>query len=84
MTALDVYNVKLHGIALAIHSVLRARDRAAITPVQVELQAVVSFSQASSLNPNTAVDGDFDCLASVSDGFQVGGSAEVMKGECSQ
>lgn len=38
----------LHGIALAVHSVLRAGDRGAVTPVQVELQALVCLRQISS------------------------------------
>lgn len=38
----------LHRIAFAIHSVLRARRRGAITPMQVELQAVISLGQISS------------------------------------
>lgn len=38
----------LHGIALAVHSVLRAGDGGAVTPVQVELQAFVGLGQISS------------------------------------
>ncbi len=38
----------LHGVALAIHSVLGAGDGGAVTPVQVELQAVVGLGQISS------------------------------------
>lgn len=49
----------LHGIALAVHSVLRAGDRGAVTPVQVELQALVCLRQISSWNAHTA-QGDFD------------------------
>lgn len=50
----------LHGVALAIHSVLGAGDGGAITPVQVELQAVVGLGQISSWNAHTASKGDFD------------------------
>jgi len=50
----------LHGIALAIHSVFGARDRGTITPVQVELQAVIFLGKSSSFNADTTVEGDFD------------------------
>lgn len=50
----------LHGVALAIHSVLGAGDGGAITPVQVELQAVVGLGQISTWNADTAPKGDFD------------------------
>lgn len=49
----------LHGIALAVHSVLRSGDGGAITPVQVELQALVCLRQISSWNVHIA-QGDFD------------------------
>lgn len=38
----------LHGIALAVYSVLRSGDGGAITPVQVELQTLVCLRQISS------------------------------------
>lgn len=50
----------LHGIAMAIHSVLRAGVGGAITPVQVELQAVIGLGQISSWNLDTAVKDDFN------------------------
>ena len=49
----------LHGIALAVYSVLRSGDGGAITPVQVELQTLVCLRQISSWNTHTA-QGDFD------------------------
>lgn len=50
----------LHGILFAIHLVLRTRFRGGITPVQVELQAVIALRQTSSWNLDTAVKDDFN------------------------
>lgn len=50
----------LHGILFAIHLVLRARIRGGITPVQVELQAVIGLRQTSSWNLDAAVKDDFN------------------------
>lgn len=38
----------LHGVPLAIHRVLRARARTEISPVQVELQAIIDARETTS------------------------------------
>lgn len=45
----------LHGRANTVHRVLRARNAAAISPVQVELQAVIDFGQISSWHLDSRV-----------------------------